>query len=129
MGGLYYFRLMSGQSMPGRVFFVLCLIWGGEGRMKRAMTALAATAAALVVAVPLSGPAYAATPASTVDWKPCADAPGVDCGTVTVPIDWSRPGGRARAAAGSPARCSSTWTPAAWSATWTPSGPPSATAG
>ncbi len=30
-----------------------------------------------------------------VGWKPCPDAPDVECGSVTVPIDWSRPGGPA----------------------------------
>ncbi|MFD1321270.1 alpha/beta fold hydrolase [Micromonospora sonneratiae] len=31
--------------------------------------------------------------ATRVDWQPCADAPGVQCGTLTVPIDWNRPDG------------------------------------
>ncbi|MGW0434720.1 hypothetical protein ACWDV4_19565 [Micromonospora sp. NPDC003197] len=30
--------------------------------------------------------------ASRVDWQPCADAPGVQCGSITVPIDWTDPG-------------------------------------
>ncbi|MEV5716274.1 alpha/beta hydrolase [Amycolatopsis mediterranei] len=48
--------------------------------------------AAAVVAV--SGSLLAATPASaaeSVDWQPCADAPGVDCAAVTVPVDWAHP--------------------------------------
>ncbi|MEV7092462.1 alpha/beta hydrolase [Amycolatopsis sp. NPDC051045] len=42
----------------------------------------------------VAGSLLAAAPASaaeSVDWQPCADAPGVDCGTVTVPIDWAHP--------------------------------------
>ncbi|MDQ7805045.1 alpha/beta hydrolase [Amycolatopsis sp. A133] len=53
---------------------------------KRWLTAAAVTA--------VLGSLLAATPASAaeaVDWQPCADAPGVDCGTVTVPIDWAHP--------------------------------------
>jgi pimeloyl-ACP methyl ester carboxylesterase len=50
------------------------------------LTALAVTGS-LLTAVPAS-----AAEAGTVDWKPCADAPGVDCGTVTVPLDWAHPG-------------------------------------
>lgn len=56
------------------------------GVQKRLLTAAAATA--------VLGSLLAATPASaaeTVDWQPCADAPGVDCGTVTVPLDWAHP--------------------------------------
>ncbi|WP_086852050.1 alpha/beta hydrolase [Amycolatopsis kentuckyensis] len=51
----------------------------------------------LVTAVAVAtvlGSLLAATPASaaeSVDWQPCADAPGVDCGTVTVPVDWAHP--------------------------------------
>ncbi len=28
-----------------------------------------------------------------IDWKPCADAPEVECGTLTLPIDYARPNG------------------------------------
>jgi pimeloyl-ACP methyl ester carboxylesterase len=64
--------------------------------MRGRLTALAA-ASAVAAVVPLLAalPAVAQTaaPASTVNWQPCADAPGVDCGTVTVPIDWDEPDG------------------------------------
>ncbi len=53
---------------------------------KRLVTAVAVTT--------VLGSLLAATPASaaeSVDWQPCADAPGVDCGTVTVPVDWAHP--------------------------------------
>ena len=63
-------------------------------RVGGALTALA-TAVALGAAIT---PAYAEPPEPShatgkVDWKPCPDVPNVDCGTVTVPIDWSRPHG------------------------------------
>ncbi|MEV6828934.1 alpha/beta hydrolase [Amycolatopsis sp. NPDC051102] len=57
-----------------------------SGVGKRWVTAAAATA--------VLGSLLTATPASaagSIDWQPCADAPGVDCGTVTVPIDWAHP--------------------------------------
>lgn len=51
--------------------------------------------AKLLTAAAVLGSLLAATPASAatgaIDWKPCPDAPGVDCGTVTVPIDWAHP--------------------------------------
>jgi pimeloyl-ACP methyl ester carboxylesterase len=56
------------------------------GVRKRLVTAAAVTS--------VLGSLLAATPASaaeSVDWQPCADAPGVDCGTVTVPVDWAHP--------------------------------------
>ena len=57
-----------------------------SGVSKRLVMAAAATA--------VLGSLLAATPASatpSIDWKPCADAPGVECGAVTVPIDWAHP--------------------------------------
>src|SRR3954454_20819650 len=56
------------------------------GVHKRLLTAAAVTAVlgSLVTAAPASA-------AESVDWQPCADAPGVDCGTVTVPLDWAHP--------------------------------------
>ncbi|WP_239071992.1 alpha/beta hydrolase [Amycolatopsis sp. SID8362] len=53
--------------------------------MRRLLTAAATTA---VLGSLFAAPASAA---ESVDWKPCADAPDVDCGTVTVPIDWAHP--------------------------------------
>ncbi|ADJ49365.1 peptidase/hydrolase [Amycolatopsis mediterranei S699] len=56
------------------------------GVRKRLVTAAAVTA--------VLGSLLAATPASaaeSVDWQPCADAPGVDCAAVTVPVDWAHP--------------------------------------
>ena len=34
-----------------------------------------------------------AAPAFRIDWGPCADAPGVQCGTLEVPVDWAKPNG------------------------------------
>jgi len=31
--------------------------------------------------------------ADTIKWTPCQEQPDVDCGTVTVPIDWAKPNG------------------------------------
>ncbi|WP_410631966.1 alpha/beta hydrolase [Amycolatopsis sp. cmx-4-83] len=56
-----------------------------SGVVKRLLTAAAATA---VLGSLFAAPASAA---ESVAWKPCADAPDVDCGTVTVPIDWGHP--------------------------------------
>jgi pimeloyl-ACP methyl ester carboxylesterase len=39
-----------------------------------------------------AGPA-AGPPTFRVDWTPCAGAPAVQCGTLQVPVDWSKPGG------------------------------------
>ncbi|MFI6925307.1 alpha/beta fold hydrolase [Nonomuraea spiralis] len=51
------------------------------------LTLLAALAAPLAPV-----PAAAATPSQAVRWAPCAEDPAVDCGTLTVPIDWNNPG-------------------------------------
>ncbi len=56
-----------------------------SGVMRRLLTAAATTA---VLGSLFAAPASAA---GSVDWQPCADAPDVDCGTVTVPVDWGHP--------------------------------------
>ncbi|MEU6777908.1 alpha/beta hydrolase [Nonomuraea angiospora] len=33
----------------------------------------------------------AAQPRDTISWAPCPEDPAVECGTLTVPIDWNRP--------------------------------------
>ncbi|MGV9359529.1 alpha/beta hydrolase [Amycolatopsis sp. NPDC003731] len=53
---------------------------------KRLMTAVAVTT--ILGSVLLAPPVSAA---ESVDWRPCADAPEIDCGTVTVPVDWAHP--------------------------------------
>jgi len=46
---------------------------------------------ALLAGLLVSPPAMAAPP--TLPWKPCPDAPGAECTTMTVPVDWARPDG------------------------------------
>ncbi len=58
--------------------------------MRRAL-ALFTAAATIATAIVVAGPAQAAP--RTIDWQPCPDAPGVECGTLTVPVDWSKPAG------------------------------------
>ncbi|MCK2215017.1 alpha/beta hydrolase [Actinomadura sp. ATCC 31491] len=45
----------------------------------------------LALAAPLV-PATAAAAAPAVQWAPCAENAEVECGTLTVPIDWNNPG-------------------------------------
>ncbi|MGI5268333.1 hypothetical protein ACQEUU_04225 [Nonomuraea sp. CA-218870] len=33
------------------------------------------------------------TTPQTIAWTPCEEEPAADCGTLTVPIDWSKPDG------------------------------------
>lgn len=46
---------------------------------------LVATGVALVPGTAAAAPG--------IDWQPCPDAPGVDCGTIEVPLDWAKPDG------------------------------------
>ncbi|WP_410587962.1 alpha/beta hydrolase [Amycolatopsis sp. lyj-23] len=58
------------------------------------MSGVARRLVTVVAVTTLLGSLPAATPASaaeSVDWQPCADAPGVDCAAVTVPVDWAHP--------------------------------------
>ena len=45
----------------------------------------------LVAALSGSG---AAAPSSPARWEPCADNAAISCGTLSLPVDWSRPGGQ-----------------------------------
>ncbi|GAA2805312.1 alpha/beta hydrolase [Crossiella cryophila] len=43
-----------------------------------------------------AAPAFAepaAPPAPPINWQPCAEKPEAECGTVEVPVDWSKPNG------------------------------------
>ena len=67
------------------------------GRMKprRTISVLLAAALALAGVVgtgPQASAARAPTPGIT-DWHPCAERPDVECGSLRVPLDWSRPHG------------------------------------
>ncbi len=51
------------------------------------------TAAAMMVLAGTVFPGPASAEAhQTIDWQPCPDVEGVDCGSVTVPLDWAHPG-------------------------------------
>ena len=78
---------------------------------KRRLFALLVSGLVTTGAVTAPGVA-AAEPSSksTVNWQPCPDAPGVDCATIEVPLDWAKPRGEkihiglARRAATDPSR-------------------------
>jgi pimeloyl-ACP methyl ester carboxylesterase len=57
--------------------------------MTRAFGAVLASSALVLGLTPL---AFAA-PEHTIDWKPCAEAPTIDCGFLTLPIDYAEPNG------------------------------------
>jgi len=66
--------------------------------MRRHLITRLAGTGLLVAGLVAAGPAYAGPPAARpptfrIDWAPCADAPAVQCGTLQVPLDWSKPGG------------------------------------
>ncbi|TDV55112.1 alpha/beta hydrolase [Actinophytocola oryzae] len=57
--------------------------------------ALAVLASALLGTGLVATPATAAPAPAAIDWQPCGeDAPGVDCATIEVPLDYSRPHGQ-----------------------------------
>ncbi|GAA1824243.1 alpha/beta hydrolase [Planosporangium flavigriseum] len=68
-------------------------------RTTRIRAAVGALTAAVALGPAVAAPASAAPPhdptvkVPAVDWKPCPDLAEVDCGSVTVPIDWSKPYG------------------------------------
>lgn len=60
---------------------------------KQSIFVLVALAAGAVVTPAV--PAAAEPAASTINWQPCGeDAPGVDCATIEVPLDYARPHGK-----------------------------------
>ena len=61
-------------------------------RLALATTVVAVAAALLAPARADAAPAPAAAPATGVTWTPCGDR--LECATVPVPLDWSRPHGR-----------------------------------
>ncbi|WP_033294252.1 alpha/beta fold hydrolase [Amycolatopsis jejuensis] len=44
-----------------------------------------------IIALTAGVTATPATAAAPIGWKPCPTAPGVECGTLTVPLDWDHP--------------------------------------
>ncbi len=57
--------------------------------MSRWALLLAATAVATLVSAGAGRPARS----NAIDWAPCPEDATADCGTVSVPVDWARPGG------------------------------------
>ncbi|HWH01617.1 MAG TPA: alpha/beta hydrolase [Pilimelia sp.] len=57
------------------------------------MLTLVATVGALVAPTVLVHPGGAAARPAGVVWRPCPEDPTAQCGTITVPVDWSRPYG------------------------------------
>src|SRR3954470_12283943 len=68
-----------------------------EGIVRRRTLTLAVAAAAVPAAVLPASAAITSQPARdapyTVAWAACAGAPHVQCGTLSVPLDWSKPQG------------------------------------
>ncbi|MCK2215668.1 alpha/beta hydrolase [Actinomadura sp. ATCC 31491] len=66
-------------------------------RKRTPLLATAVLALAALLPVPPAGAAAAsaaaATPQGGITWAPCEEEPSAECGTLTVPIDWSRPDG------------------------------------
>jgi pimeloyl-ACP methyl ester carboxylesterase len=63
--------------------------------VKTRLLALALTLG-VAAAAPIASAAQSGdTPpeAFPISWTQCPDAPGIDCGTLRVPLDWARPGG------------------------------------
>ncbi len=59
--------------------------------MMRAL-GVAVTSSALLLSGTVAATAQPVT-ADSIKWAPCPERPDVDCGTVTVPVDWAKPGG------------------------------------
>ncbi|MFJ3022966.1 alpha/beta hydrolase [Streptomyces tendae] len=65
--------------------------------MRRSLSLALAAVALAATALPTSSAAAATTPPDTLRWGPCpegADAPGLECSTLRVPLDYREPDGR-----------------------------------
>ncbi|MGW4427017.1 alpha/beta hydrolase [Streptomyces tendae] len=65
--------------------------------MRRSLSLALAAVALAATALPTSSAAATTTPPSTLQWGPCpegADAPGLECSTLRVPLDYRDPDGR-----------------------------------
>ncbi|MGW5763672.1 alpha/beta hydrolase [Streptomyces tendae] len=65
--------------------------------MRRSLSLALAAVALAAAALPTSSAAATTTPPSTLQWGPCpegADAPGLECSTLRVPLDYRDPDGR-----------------------------------
>ncbi|GLZ31349.1 peptidase [Lentzea sp. NBRC 105346] len=65
--------------------------------MQPIVRALGAVLASSALVVTAGGVAFAQeeqeAAVAPIDWKPCPEKPEVECGTLTLPIDWKNPGG------------------------------------
>ncbi|MEU8917264.1 hypothetical protein [Streptomyces nigrescens] len=105
-------------------------------QLRRTLTAILTAGAVLatpmlaapVVAAPaLAAPGRTApqAPAGRITWRPCTDAgfPGMQCGTMRVPVDWSKPRAAqldlalVRRKADDPAHRQGTMLPSSWPTT------------
>ncbi|MFI6480228.1 alpha/beta fold hydrolase [Nonomuraea sp. NPDC050663] len=59
--------------------------------MRRRSSLFAAVLAAALCVLPAAP--VSAEPAGAITWAPCEEEPTTECGTLAVPIDWSRPDG------------------------------------
>ncbi|MFI7127549.1 alpha/beta fold hydrolase [Nonomuraea sp. NPDC050153] len=60
--------------------------------MRRLSALLFGLIAPLALLTPVaSATTQAAQPRDTISWTPCPEEPAVECGTLTVPIDWNQP--------------------------------------
>src|SRR5581483_8814728 len=57
----------------------------------RSLVAIGALVAVAAVAVPAPGASAAGTAPGSLAWKSCGD--GLQCATLSVPVDWSQPSG------------------------------------
>ncbi|MEU9636738.1 alpha/beta hydrolase [Streptomyces tendae] len=65
--------------------------------MRRSLSLALVAVALAATALPTSSAAATTTPPSTLQWGPCpegADAPGLECSTLRVPLDYRHPDGR-----------------------------------
>src|SRR5688572_11677321 len=69
------------------------LRWDGLPMRRQLITRMGAGVLLLTGLFAGSVPAQAGAANYRVDWTPCADNPSVHCGTLQVPLDWSKPRG------------------------------------
>ncbi|MFI7153590.1 alpha/beta hydrolase [Nonomuraea sp. NPDC050022] len=62
--------------------------------MRRFVALLSGLTIPLLLITPATATAERAEPApAAISWTPCPEVPEVDCGTITVPVDWKHPEG------------------------------------
>lgn len=87
------------MTRSGRVAHFVLLPRSANGRDRVKVTSRMMTIVLALAALVVSGAAVLAPPASAasvgrpavIRWAPCTEDPTADCGTLRVPIDWSKP--------------------------------------